>query len=619
MSGTRTRRTRSVAWIAACIAAGIACVAGGDPRPSPRPADDGSRTSVRGIRTCISFRPTLPAGAPPTFSIALPTEDGTVVLDMALHSVRGDRHAVLVDRGLGPIERWEASTPRTYRGTIRGEPGSIVAGSLLADGFSGMAWRDNGAILAVQPRSELEPEGPFHGEHVCYLPEDADEPRGSCGTTSAFRVGDPDDGRQASLVGQGARVVELACETDHEYFLLNFSSVAVTIDDIERVVNLTNVMYERDAQISHEIGTVVVRTSASDPYVGQDMNARLLEFGATWGAPPESGIFRDVAHMFSGFSYPDSLLGLAWVGVVCNPPNDRNYAVSWTRFTTAINWRVALTAHELGHQWNASHCNEDGPDNCHVMCSNLNGCGGIGGANLRFDARAISEIRAWVESRSCDSPMPVPVQPPFSEAFPGLSIEVARWPYNDGCSTTSVAVGEPSPPYSMVLNSSGPLAYDEDEIRSAPIVLGSASAVRVRFHVSRSSVEAGEALVVEYRNRFFEWALVERIVSDGAAVSGFALREHVLGGDACHSSFRLRFRTEGNETNDGWFVDDVTVEPVAPPDPCPADLNDDGAVDGADLGALLASWGQPGPADLDGNGVVDGVDLGSLLAAWGPC
>jgi hypothetical protein len=66
-------------------------------------------------------------------------------------------------------------------------------------------------------------------------------------------------------------------------------------------------------------------------------------------------------------------------------------------------------------------------------------------------------------------------------------------------------------------------------------------------------------------------------------------------------------------------VDDVTVEPVAPPDPCPADLNDDGAVDGADLGALLASWGQPGPADLDGNGVVDGIDLGSLLAAWGPC
>lgn len=72
-----------------------------------------------------------------------------------------------------------------------------------------------------------------------------------------------------------------------------------------------------------------------------------------------------------------------------------------------------------------------------------------------------------------------------------------------------------------------------------------------------------------------------------------------------------------------------------------ADLNCDGAVDGADLGLLLAGWGacprggansggsgsdgagsgdadsgSPCPADLDGNGIVDGADLGALLAAW---
>lgn len=51
--------------------------------------------------------------------------------------------------------------------------------------------------------------------------------------------------------------------------------------------------------------------------------------------------------------------------------------------------------------------------------------------------------------------------------------------------------------------------------------------------------------------------------------------------------------------------------------PAGADLNGDGAVNGADLGLLLAAWGTPGPeADLDGNGVVDGGDLGLLLAQW---
>ena len=54
---------------------------------------------------------------------------------------------------------------------------------------------------------------------------------------------------------------------------------------------------------------------------------------------------------------------------------------------------------------------------------------------------------------------------------------------------------------------------------------------------------------------------------------------------------------------------------------CPADINNDGQVDGADFGLLLSAWGPcPGcPEDLSGDGVVDGADVGLLLAAWGSC
>jgi hypothetical protein len=56
--------------------------------------------------------------------------------------------------------------------------------------------------------------------------------------------------------------------------------------------------------------------------------------------------------------------------------------------------------------------------------------------------------------------------------------------------------------------------------------------------------------------------------------------------------------------------------PIGPPSP--ADSNGDGVVDGADLGALLGSWGPCSgcPADLNGDGVVDGADLGQLLGEW---
>jgi hypothetical protein len=51
---------------------------------------------------------------------------------------------------------------------------------------------------------------------------------------------------------------------------------------------------------------------------------------------------------------------------------------------------------------------------------------------------------------------------------------------------------------------------------------------------------------------------------------------------------------------------------------CPADLNLDGVVDSADLGALLSAWGTP-EADLDGNGDTDSSDLGIVLSGWGEC
>ena len=58
---------------------------------------------------------------------------------------------------------------------------------------------------------------------------------------------------------------------------------------------------------------------------------------------------------------------------------------------------------------------------------------------------------------------------------------------------------------------------------------------------------------------------------------------------------------------------------IYPEDPCPADLNGDGQVSGADVGLMLALWGEPGPADLNGDGTTNGADVGLLLAAWGAC
>jgi len=58
------------------------------------------------------------------------------------------------------------------------------------------------------------------------------------------------------------------------------------------------------------------------------------------------------------------------------------------------------------------------------------------------------------------------------------------------------------------------------------------------------------------------------------------------------------------------------------PNACPADINGDGVVNGADIAILLGAWGpagSSGTADLNGDGVVNGADLATMLGSWGQC
>ncbi len=58
--------------------------------------------------------------------------------------------------------------------------------------------------------------------------------------------------------------------------------------------------------------------------------------------------------------------------------------------------------------------------------------------------------------------------------------------------------------------------------------------------------------------------------------------------------------------------------------PCPGDVTDDGKVDAADLGILLALWNTDGGTygdtlDINGDGTINASDIGLMLSVWGDC
>ena len=84
----------------------------------------------------------------------------------------------------------------------------------------------------------------------------------------------------------------------------------------------------------------------------------------------------------------------------------------------------------------------------------------------------------------------------------------------------------------------------------------------------------------------------------------------------CGESYLVRVGGRQNASGSGLLS---LVELGQDACPCPADLNGDLIVNGADLAILLGNWGAAGEGDLNDDGVVNGADIAILLGAWGPC
>ncbi len=133
----------------------------------------------------------------------------------------------------------------------------------------------------------------------------------------------------------------------------------------------------------------------------------------------------------------------------------------------------------------------------------------------------------------------------------------------------------------------------------------------------QGSAPNADSMPVEWSRDGTTWTLLEDVSTNAGA---WVQKQWLLGSFLPSAgTFKIRFRARdlgtGSIVEAG--VDDVRVDRLG----ClwaPADLNQDGHVDGADLGILLGGWGQAGsPADINDDGIVDGADLGVLLGAWG--
>jgi hypothetical protein len=344
----------------------------------------------------------------PTISIELGGR--MVTLDLERSSLRAPGFRVLVQNPDGSLREAQAPAPDTYRGTVREMPGSIAGGTIRNGELRAAVALADGRTFFIQPLDEIE-TGATPGLHAVYDASDVVGGDGICATHEPQRIAPPAATPESGGGAAAAAIksAELAIDADYELYTLNGSSVDATISDVENVINAVNVVYERDCNLTHRLTRLIVRSSEPDPYTSTDPDQLLNEFENSWNAS-QTGVPRDLAHLMTGKNIDGGVIGIASVGVVCN--RSQAYGLSQTRFTSNMSRRCALTAHELGHNWNAVHC--DGVSPCNIMCSSIDGCDGIGLPN--FEPQGATAIKNFAASRSCLDTPPTAVIASLSSA-----------------------------------------------------------------------------------------------------------------------------------------------------------------------------------------------------------
>ena len=488
---------------------------------------------------------------------------GIATLSLYPHSLRSDQFQLLVDDGTSLVQH-PAPPVRTRKGEVLEIPGSRVRGS-FHDGRLTAIVLAGDQVWSITPTVDLgfPGSGSWHG-----IVEAVDELNlgYECGTPDVPVPPGGGTGGSTQSFGTTYYLTEIGIDSDFEYYQINGSNINNTVGDIENVMNGVETVYE-DASIviTYEITVIIVRTTSADPYGSITSPGTLLNtFGNVWSTSPENQIQRDVAHFFTGVNIDGGTIGIASLSVICT---GNGYGLSQSRFTNNYNRRVALTAHELGHNWSAQHCDSAGT--CRIMCSGLGGCSGIN--PLTFSTGPTGQIVNHRNSRSCLSSQAPALSLPFIDEFTTSAIDSGRWTYNEGGLATTIASGEPSSPYSLNLDRSGTGTYQYDEIRTNTILLGG-TVPTLQFYSNHSGVENGEELVVEYLNSALDWTELDRIVSDGTNPGGFSVHTFTLPVNARHNNFRLRFFTATNETNDDWYIDNVSITDGPPPQQDPPQI-----------------------------------------------
>ncbi len=162
---------------------------------------------------------------------------------------------------------------------------------------------------------------------------------------------------------------------------------------------------------------------------------------------------------------------------------------------------------------------------------------------------------ALIETVSAGTPAGVP----WYETVPDDTLHTSRWFTYSGVDVTTLALNEPTEPYSFNLDGGG------DTLVTQVFDLSGMNDVLLSYFYQRTGAgdapEAGDNLVFEYRNSSGVWTNLATYQGAGELMEEFEYAYHELPADAMHSNLQIRIISEGSDPGeDDWYVDNIRVD-----------------------------------------------------------
>jgi hypothetical protein len=169
--------------------------------------------------------------------------------------------------------------------------------------------------------------------------------------------------------------------------------------DMLSVINQVAGVFQAQTGVDLHVTQTVVYTTTPDPFDNAtDSGALLTEF-SNYKASPESPVYgTDLAHLFTGRTLDNSVLGIAWIATLCDSTYSTALSADFTTDNTSL---VLLAAHEIGHVFGAYHDNQAGSPCASVPFGFIMNPYINSALDLQFSGCSLSLIDPEIAGASC--------------------------------------------------------------------------------------------------------------------------------------------------------------------------------------------------------------------------